>query len=62
MVPAGWRTVECVDGFDRWALNLYAVMESPRVEVSYLRELLENVFEMQSSPKLCILEREVIDL
>lgn len=57
-VPVGWDVVDCVDGFDKWTLNLDALLLTPRTEASYLKEVFENLFEMQTSPKLCILERE----
>jgi len=61
---AGWRTVECVDGFDRWSINLdflrskLGEWDTERLgAVGYLVYLSRHVLEMQMSPKLCILER-----
>jgi len=59
-----WRTVECVDGFDRWALSLHLFKvkdAARRLEeeglVGYLNYIVRYVLEMKTSPKLCILER-----
>jgi len=59
-----WRMMECVDGFDRWALNFHSlkvkhVARQLEVEgvVGCLTYIVRHVLEMKTSPKLCILER-----
>ena len=55
-VPRGWKKVDCIEGFDRWSLNL-DVLKRDTSDWGTLLRVSRQILTREMSDKLCILER-----
>ena len=58
-VPWGWKKVDCIEGFDRWSLNLDVLSkrDMEKGDFGTLLGVSRQILTREMSDKLCILER-----